>query len=136
MNKVITISNIEIYEFCRLNLETGEKIFYDDYTLFERIVGCYFKEGETFFAIFASEEGPKLYFDGRQYYLRKDLHIKLEKTDAEREFSIEEYNICIKYHISSFIGFDVWSREEDVDLFYQIAQSYKNDEYYKKFYSV
>ena len=27
MDNIIGISNIEIYEFCKLNLETGEKIF-------------------------------------------------------------------------------------------------------------
>ena len=50
-----------------------------------------------------------------------------------REFHIEEYDIRIRYRTSSYIGFDVWSEEEDVDLFYQIEQSYKNDEYYKKY---
>ena len=50
-----------------------------------------------------------------------------------REFHIEEYNINIKYRTSQYIGFDVWSEEEDVDLFYQIKQSYKHEEYYKKF---
>jgi len=61
------------------------------------------------------------------------LHIDLKKTEKLREFHVEEYNICIKYRTSPYIGFDVWSTEEDVDLFYQIEQSYKNDEYYKKF---
>ena len=95
MDKIIGISNIEIYEFCKLNLETGEKKFFDDYSGFEKFDGFYFKDRE--------------------------------------EFRIEEYNICIKYRTSPYIGFDVWSDQEDVDLFYQIEQSYKNDEYYKKF---
>lgn len=30
-------------------------------------------------------------------------------------------------------GFDVWSDENDVDLFYQIEQMYKTDDYYIKF---
>lgn len=38
-----------------------------------------------------------------------------------------------KYRTSPYIGFDVWSDEEDVDLFYQIEQSYQNDDYYKRF---
>ena len=61
------------------------------------------------------------------------MHISLKKMGKQREFCIEEYHICIKYRTSPYIGFDVWSDEEDVDLFYQIEQSYKNDEYYKKF---
>lgn len=133
MDKIIGISNIEIYEFCKLNLETGEKKFYDDYSEFEEFDGFYFKDRETFFVIFASDKGPKLYFKGNKYQLRKDLHISLKKRDTTREFSIEEYSIFIKYCVSPYIGFDVWSEEGDVDLFYQIEQSYKNDEYYKKF---
>ena len=133
MDKIIGISNIEIYEFCKLNLETGEKKFFDDYSEFENFDGFYFKDRENFFVIFASEEGPKLYFKDNVYQLRKNLHISLKEMDTVREFRIEEYNICIKYRTSPYIGFDVWSDEEDVDLFYQIEHSYKNDEYYKKF---
>ena len=32
MDKRIWISNIEIYEFCKLDLETGEKHFYKEYS--------------------------------------------------------------------------------------------------------
>ena len=74
-----------------------------------------------------------IYYCGREYQLKRDLHISLIKMKDCRIFNIEEYNINIKYHTSPYIGFDVWSNEEDVDLFYQIEQSYKNDEYYKKF---
>ena len=98
MDKIIGISNIEIYEFCKLNLETGEKKFFDDYSGFEKFDGFYFKDRENFFVIFASEEGPKLYFKDNVYQLRKDLHISLKEMDTVREFRIEEYNICIKYH--------------------------------------
>lgn len=84
-------------------------------------------------ALYPTENGPIMYYKGKEYPLKKDLHICLTKTEKSREFRIEEYNICIKYRISPYIGFDVWSDEEDVDLFYQIEQSYKNDEYYKKF---
>lgn len=133
MDKIIGISNIEIYEFCKLNLETGEKNFYDDYSQFEEFDGFYFKDKDNFFVIFASDKGPMMYYERKEYPLKKDLHICLTKTETSREFRIEEYNICIKYRTSPYIGFDVWSDEKDVDLFYQIEQSYKNDEYYKKF---
>ena len=48
--------------------------------------------------------------------VKKDLHIYLTKTEKSREFRIEEYNICIKYRTSPYVGFDVWSDEKDVDL--------------------
>ena len=133
MDKLIWLSNIEIYEFCKLNLETGEKRFYKKYAESVEFRGFYFKDERTFFALFESEKGPKLYFEGNEYKLRKDLHINLKKMGKHREFCIEEYNICIGYRTSPYIGFDVWSEEMDVDLFYQIEQSYKNDEYYKRF---
>ena len=55
-------------------------------------------------------------------------HCMLNRITGERE-----YNICIQYRTSQYVGFDVWSDEKDVDLFYQIEQSYKDNEYYKKF---
>ena len=61
-----------------------------------------------------------MYYEGKQYPLRKDLHIKVIKQGELREFFIDEYNIDIKYRTSKFIGLDVWSTEMDVDLFYQI----------------
>lgn len=133
MDNVIEMSNIEIFEFCKLDLNTGEKSFYENYHDFEDFNGFYFKDEKTFFAIFASSEGPKLYFKDRQYDLKKNLHITLKKNENSRDFRIEEYNISINYRASTYIGFDVWSDEKDVDLFYQIVHSYKDDEYYKKF---
>lgn len=61
------------------------------------------------------------------------MHISLEEQDKTRVFFISEYDIKIKYAKSPYIGMDVWSNEEDVDLFYQITKYYKSDEYYKKF---
>lgn len=74
-----------------------------------------------------------MYYGGNEYPLNKKLHIKLRKMGEWREFCIEDYDIHIKYRTSKYIGFDVWSEEEDVDLFYQIEKYYKSDEYYKKF---
>lgn len=79
MDNVIEMSNIEIFEFCKLDLNTGEKSFYENYHDFEDFNGFYFKDEKTFFAIFASSEGPKLYFKDRQYDLKKNLHITLKK---------------------------------------------------------
>jgi len=93
----------------------------------------YFKDENTFFALYPTENGPTMYYKGKEYPLKKDLHISLKKMGKQREFRIEEYNICIQYRTSPYIGFDVWSEEKDVDLFYQIEQSYKNDEYLKSF---
>lgn len=130
---VVELFNIEIYEHCILNIRTGEKEYNKRKKWIPYFTGLYFKDEDTFFALYPTENGPIMYYGENEYPLRKDLHISLKKMDTGREFYIEEYNICIKYRASPYIGFDVWSDEEDVDLFYQIEQSYKNDEYYKKF---
>lgn len=130
---VIELSNIEIHEHCMLNIRTGEKEYNRGRKQIPYFTGLYFKDEDTFFALYPTVDGPIMYYEGKEYPLKKDLHIRLVKTGNLREFFIEEYNICIQYCTSPYIGFDVWSEEMDVDLFYQIEQSYKNDEYYKKF---
>jgi len=130
---IIELSNIEIYEHCILDIRTGKKDFNKDKKKFPYFTGLYFKDNNTFFAIYPTKSGPIMYYAGKEYSLNKDLHIKLTKMGEWREFCIEDYDIHIKYRTSKYIGFDVWSEEEDVDLFYQIEKYYKSDEYYKKF---
>ena len=130
---VIELSNIEIYEHCILNLRTGEKEYNIGKKKIPHFTGVYFKDENTFFALYPSEDGPMMYYQEKEYQLKKDLHIFIKKMGDWREFSIQEYEINIKYRTSKYIGFDVWSEEEDVDLFYQIEQSYKKEEYYRKF---
>lgn len=133
IENIIELYNIEIYEHCMLNIETGEKKFSKGKKQIPRFIGLYFRDEDTFFGLYPTRKGPIMYYEGKEYPLEKTLHISLKKMDKLREFCIEEYGICIKYHTSPYIGFDVWSEEEDVDLFYQIEQSYKDDAYYKKF---
>lgn len=130
---IIELSNIEIYEHCILNIRTGEKQYNKGKKEMPYFTGLYFKDKDTFFALYPTESGPIMYYEGKEYPLRQDLHIGLTKTKELRMFCIEEYDICIKYRTSQYIGFDTWSEEKDVDLFYQIEQSYKDIEYYKKF---
>lgn len=130
---IIELSNIEIYEHCILNIRTGEKQYNKGKKEMPYFTGLYFKDKDTFFALYPTENGPIMYYEGKEYPLRQDLHIGLTKTKELRMFCIEEYDICIKYRTSQYIGFDTWSEEKDVDLFYQIEQSYKDIEYYKKF---
>ena len=132
-NNVIELSNIEIYEFCMLNLDSGEVRFNKDKKKIPYFTGTYFRDNDTFFALYPTKNGPIMYYNKKKYPLKKNLHIRIKKRGESREFFIDEYNIHIKYRASKYIGFDEWSNEEDVDLFYQIAQSYKNEEYYKKF---
>ena len=87
----------------------------------------------TFFAIYPTENGPVMYYEGKEYALSRELHITLRKDGEKREFRVDEYNIRINYFESPYIGMDVWSDEEDVDLFYQIAKFYQDEEYYRKY---
>ena len=130
---IIELSNVEIHEHCMLNFRTGKKIYNKGKKQIPYFTGQYFKDRETFFALYPTENGPVMYYQGMEYQLKKELHISLKKTENCREFIIEEYNIRIKYQTSKYIGFDIWSKEEDVDLFFQIEKLYKSDDYYKKF---
>ena len=133
MNNIVELFNVEIYRCCRLDLFTGKKIYCDPSEKAKGFTGLYFEDDNNFFAIYPTKSGPIMYYDGNEYPLNKNLHIKLVKKGKWRVFSIEEYNIKIKYRESKYIGFDVWSQEIDVNLFFQIEQSYKNEEYYRKF---
>lgn len=130
---VVYLINVEIFEFCQLNLLTGEKIFFQKDKSKKRVAGQYYKDEKTFFALIFINDNRVMYFDNKIYKLDKDLHISVEKNGEWRKFTVLEYNINILYHTSKYIGFDVWSTEEDVDLFYQISRQYKNDNYYKKY---
>lgn len=130
---VIELSNIEIYEHCMLNLNTGKKTYNKEKKQINSFTGLYFKDENTFFALYPTENGPIMYYEGKKYPLKKDLDIRLVKEGKLRKFLIREYNICIQYNTSPYIDFDVWSGEEDVDLFYQIFKQYRNEEYYKMF---
>lgn len=131
--KVIELTNIEIHEHCMLDIITGEKEYNKGKKKIPYFTGLYYKDESIFFAIYPTSNGPIMYYNQKEYPLRKELHISLKKMGEWREFSIQEYNIHLRYRTSKYIGFDVWSEEEDVDLFYQIQQSYQKDEYYKKF---
>ena len=133
IDAVVELSNIEIHEHCMLNRITGEREYNNGKKQMPYFTGKYFKEENIFFALYPTDNGPIMYYEGKEYPLKKDLHIYLTKTEKSREFRIEEYNICIQYRTSQYVGFEVWSDEKDVDLFYQIEQSYKDNEYYKKF---
>lgn len=126
------LKNVEIGEYCTLDVSTGRKDFYKKSKI-QDFTGLYYRDKYNFFGIYPSYLGPIMYYQGKEYQLFPYLHITVKKMGDWRIFNIEEYNIHIRYRTSKYIGFDVWSQEEDVDLFYQIEQSYKKQEYYDKF---
>jgi hypothetical protein len=128
----VELSNVEIYQHCLLNKITGEKKYHKKKRI-HFFTGLYFEDDNVFFAIYPTPNGPTMYYEKKEYLLYKELHIALKKEGKIRIFSIEEYDIHIEYLASPYIGFDVWSEEEDVDLLYQIAKYYKDDKYYEKF---
>lgn len=92
-----------------------------------------FKDDQSFFAIYPTKTGPQIYFEGKQLSINKNLLISLIKNGERRKFVIDDFNIEINYTESPYIGFDIWSDEIDVDLFYMIEQLYKNDDFYERY---
>jgi len=97
--------------------------------------GLYYMYKDVFFAIYVTQSGPMIYFEGKEYPLAPQLSISVERKGEERHFSIKEYGIEIDYPTSEFIDMDVWSTEEDVDLFVNIANNYQSEEFYEKYTS-
>ncbi len=116
-----------------LEIQGGNKEFYRNKKRFPNFTGFYFKDEKTFFALYPTEKGPMMYYNEIEYPLYKNLHINLAIEEPWRTFSIIEYDIYIKYRTSKYLGFDVWSEEEDVDLFYRIQKYYQDDDFYKKY---
>lgn len=132
MKVIYELSNLEIKEYCMLNIKTGEMIFSDQKSN-PKFTGLYFRDEITFFAIYPTKLGPEIYYNGNVYPIHKKLSISLKKNNKNREFCIYDYGINIKYKESSYIGVDVWSDEEDVDLFFMIQQRYQSNDFYEQY---
>jgi hypothetical protein len=128
----IELANLEIKEYCMLDKNTGAKEFYKT-AKYSGFTGLYFKDDNNFMAIYPTQNGPAMYYKGKEYAITSSLNISLQKNGRNRSFRINEYNIKIDYMESPYLDFDNWSKEEDVDLFFMIEQNYKKTGFYKKY---
>ena len=87
MDNVYELANVEIHEYCALNVESGEKSFSKKKSN-PCFTGLYFKNGTTFLGLYRSSSGPKIYYDGKEYPVCKDLSISLTKVGKHRKFCI------------------------------------------------
>jgi hypothetical protein len=133
MGKTLELKNLEIGECCTLEVKTEKLVFYKGNKKIPGFTGLYFRNDDHFFAIYPTKNGPIAFFEGKEFPITKELHISLQKDGKSRKFIIEDYNIEINYTESPYIGFDCWSDEIDVDLFYGITKSYQDDTFYKKY---
>ena len=131
--KKIELANIECTEYCLLDLKTGRTKFYKDQPTSEEFTGLYYKNEDLFFALFPTSEGPMIYYDKKCYPITRELNIQLTEGENCGEFIIPEYQIDIKYRYSRYLGFDDWSRKEDIDIFYILFSKYKNDSFYVQY---
>ena len=129
---MVELKNLEIYELCMLDEESGEMSFYKEKKI-KGYTGLYFKDENAFFGFYPSGGGIAIYYKGKKYPLTSELTISLTKQGKSRTFRIDDYNIEINYTESPYIGFDVWSDEIDVDLFYLISQRYKEQAFYDQY---
>jgi hypothetical protein len=130
---LIELANTEVFnEYCLLNIETGETIF-SKTSKTPGFTGLYYKDDNIFFAFYPSINGPLIFFNGKRHEINKNLSIKKKKKGKTRVFKIHDYNIEINYLTSPYIGFDSWSDEIDVDLFFMIEQGYRDQSFYDKY---
>jgi len=134
MNGKHELTNFEIpAECCTLDVVTNNQAFYRGDSKIPGFTGLYFKDDRTFFAIYPTEGGPTVFFDGKEYAINEALTITLSKDGQSRTFRINDYGIEISYSTSPYIGVDIWSDEIDVDLFFMIAETYKDQDFYDQF---
>lgn len=133
MSNKIELKNLEIYEYCLLDKDTGKTNFSKDKKAKGIFTGLYFNDNYNFLAIYPTNTGPIIFFKGKEYNINPNLSISLTKHGKERKFTIRDYDIKIDYIESPYIGIDSWSDEIDVDLLYMIQQSYKDSSFYDKF---
>ena len=129
----VNLKNIEIFEFCKLNVLEDKREFFDSYNNLLPMKGFYYKCNDLFFALIGTKEGPCIYYSRNLYPINKELTIDIQEEGDSYLFTIAEYEISIDYLESKYVDFDSWSQREDVDLFYQIYKNYKNDSFYEKF---
>lgn len=130
MKEKIELGNISTNDYCILDIVTGEKSFSKEKTQ-NGYTGTYFQNEETFFALYPTKEGPKIYFEGKEYSISRDLEITVKKDDKRRVFAIRDFSLLIKYVLPYPIGYDWWSTEETEDLFYYLANNYKKERFYE-----
>ena len=133
MTDSIELKNYGIAKYCLLNKETGVAVFFKGDKKTPGFTGIYFKDENTFFAIYPTLNGPVAFYEGKEYSINRKLTVTLQKEGKNRKFEIKEYNIAINYTKSPYIGLDAWSSEIDVDLFYMIEQSYLETGFYERY---
>jgi len=132
------LCRVDIFEYCELDVPLKKVRMYpkdwkpEGECVFE---GLYYPFEDGIFAIFVTKNGPMMYYNESEYVLTPDLSISVKKMGDNRHFSIKEYGIEIDYPTSKYIDMDVWSTEEDVDLFVNIANNYQSKEFYEKYTS-
>ncbi len=127
------LSHYGFSDSCILNTNTGEMNFCKDKVSKGNFTGIYFKDEVTFFALYPTKLGPMIFYNNNEYVISKNLNIKIESKGKKRKFFIEQYDIEIDYIESPYIGFDVWSEEIDLDLFYMLEQRHKIDDFYRMY---
>ena len=134
MHKTQELTNMEKpIECCTLETGTGQLAFYKGDKKTPGFTGLFFKDDNSFFAIYPSRNGPLIFYNGKEFEINKMLSITLSKQDEIRIFKINDYAIQISYLKSPYIGFDSWSDEIDVDLFFMIEQKYKEQSFYERY---
>ena len=101
----------------------------------EGFTGLYYRDDNSFFGIYPTENGPAIYFEGKEYEVNPELDIQYIRNGKDRKFRIINYGIEIDYPELCRLGWDIfmWLDEDEVDLFCMIEQSYRKQEFYDQY---
>ena len=129
----VKLANIEIAEHCYLDIQKKYIEFIPGFGNTRGFSGLYYRHEDLFFALLKTKQGPTMYYREALYLVKPELHIELVCEENSRVFRVQEYSISISYPTSKYIDFDIWSTEDDVDLFAQIFHGYQTEDFYKRY---
>jgi hypothetical protein len=129
--RIIDLKNVDLsISNYLLNIATGEREFYKGKNKTPNFHGVFFEDEKTFFALYSSISGPKIFYQGKEYDINKELNVCLTDRDGAHKFTISEYGINIVYKDSDLLDWDWWSTRDGIDIFYILDRDYKTDEFY------
>ena len=102
--------------------------------------GFYVEVDSVFTGVFASKDGPVLFYGNEEYFLAdKRFATEVKKTTEEYIFTLKHNDrtrVIIKYPPVKYKDYDNWSDETTLDFFLWLTDSLTNDqEAFRKYFT-
>ena len=92
---VVELSNIEIHEHCMLNRITGEREYNNEKKQMPYFTGLYFEEENVFFALYPTENGPIMYYEGKEYPIKAGENFSFAKGGMHSVKATKQFKMAL-----------------------------------------